>query len=112
MSRANRFPLPALKSETRSMKILNATADFATVNLAEICQRKLWESPYYFLKNLTCQCDDGVLTLRGQVPLMPLKQLAEKIVYRVDGVLEVVNRVEVVDPALVNASARAVRNAG
>jgi osmotically-inducible protein OsmY len=94
------------------MKILNAPAGFAAVNLADICQRKLRESPYYFLKNLSCQCDDGVLTLRGQVPLAPLKQLAESIVARIAGVHDVVNRIEVVDPARVNASARAARNAG
>ncbi len=94
------------------MKILDATADLATASLSDICQRRLRESPYFFLKNLTCHCDEGVLTLRGQVPLMPLKQLAEKIAYRVEGVIEVVNRVEVVDPALFNASGREVRNAG
>jgi osmotically-inducible protein OsmY len=94
------------------MKILDVMADVATIGIADIAQRKLRESPYYFLKNLTCDYDDGVLTLRGRVPIGPLKQLAESIVCRVDGVQEVVNRVEVVDPTLGHARHQAVRNAG
>jgi osmotically-inducible protein OsmY len=94
------------------MKILDRTTDVATIGIADIAQQKLRESPYYFLKNLTCHYDDGVLTLRGRVPMGTLKQLAESIACRVDGVHEVVNRVEVVDPTLGHAKHRAVRNAG
>ena len=94
------------------MKILDLMADVATIGIADIAQQKLRESPYYFLKNLTCRYDNGVLTLHGRVPMGPLKQLAESIVCRVDGVHEVVNRVEVVDPTLGYVTHRAVRNAG
>lgn len=94
------------------MKILEVMAEVATIGIADIAQQKLRESPYYFLKNLTCDYDEGVLTLRGRVPMGPLKQLAESIVCRVDGVHEVVNCVEVVDPALGHPTHRAVRNAG
>jgi hypothetical protein len=96
----------------RSMKILDLMADVATIGIADIAQQKLRESPYYFLRNLTCHFDEGVLTLRGWVPMGPLRQLAESIVCRIDGVHEVVNRVEVVDPTLGHATHQAVRNAG
>jgi hypothetical protein len=103
---------PPHAGNARSMKILDLTADVATIGIADIAQQKLRESPYYFLKNLTCHYDEGVLTLRGRVPMGPLKQLAESIVCRVDGVHEVDNRIEVVDPTLEHATHRAVRNAG
>ena len=98
-----------------SMKILDLMADVATIgiaDIADIAEQKLRESPYYFLKNLTCRYDNGVLSLHGRVPMGPLKQLAESIVCRVDGVHEVVNRVEVVDPTLGYVTHRSVRNAG
>ena len=59
------------------MKILDLTTDAATIAIADIAQQKLRESPYYFLKNLTCQFNEGVLTLHGDVPIFPLKHLAE-----------------------------------
>jgi osmotically-inducible protein OsmY len=94
------------------MKILDALADVGTIGIADIAQQKLRESPYYFLRNLACHYDEGVLTLRGRVPIGPLRQLAESIVCRIDGVHEVVNRVEVVDPTLGHVTHPAVRNAG
>ena len=54
----------------------------------------------------------GVLTLRGTVPLVQLRQFAESIVSRVDGVWRIDNQVEVFDPMTAPFSDRAVRNAG
>lgn len=105
-------PNPPDSGYDRSMKILDVMADVATSGIADIAQQKLRESPYYFLRNLTCHYDDGVLTLRGRVPMGPLRQLAESIVCRIEGVHEVVNRVEVADPALGQVTHQAVRNAG
>jgi hypothetical protein len=96
----------------RSMKILDLTTDAATIAIADIAQQKLRESPYYFLKNLTCQFNEGVLTLHGDVPIFPLKHLAESIVGRIEGIHEIINCVEVVDPTLAYTTHRAVRNAG
>ncbi len=53
-----------------------------------------------------------MLTLRGHVPYRQLKQFAESIVSRVNGVEEVVNRVEVLDPFAVPIRVQAARNAG
>ena len=68
--------------------------------ISELAQRKLRESPYFFLRWLTCQFDRGVLTLRGRVPNRRLREFAERIVMRVEGVQSVNNQVEVCDPAM------------
>jgi osmotically-inducible protein OsmY len=68
-------------------------------NIGELAERRLRESPYFFLKNIRCQFEAGVLTLRGRVPNRQLQKFAESIVFRIAGVEEVVNRVEVFDPS-------------
>jgi osmotically-inducible protein OsmY len=80
------------------MSILSFDRNLDCATVSQNAQRQLCASPYFFLRNLRCQVRDGVLTLEGQVPLEPLKQFAEAIVSRVDGVRRVVNRVEVQDP--------------
>ena len=55
-------------------------------SIGQLAQRRLRESPYFFLKSLECHFADGVLTLRGRVPYAPLKKFAEAIVWRIDGV--------------------------
>ncbi len=94
------------------MQILPITTEVALAGVAEIAERRLRESPYFFLKTVNCHFHNGVLTLRGQVPYRQLKHFAEAIVSRVAGVEEVVNRVEVFDPVMGQLSAQAVRNAG
>ncbi len=89
-----------------SMKI--AIVAPATDKIAELAERRLRESPYFFLKSLRCQVESGVLTLSGRVPYRQLRQFAESIVSRVEGVREVVNRVEVFNPS----AAQGVRSAG
>jgi hypothetical protein len=78
------------------MDTLRFTAATATCELA---QRRLCESPYFFLKRLTCHFNSGVLTLRGRVPHRQLREVAEKIVSRVDGIRSIDNQVEVSDPS-------------
>lgn len=70
-----------------------------TAAIGELAQRRLRESPYFFLRWLTCQFDRGVLTVRGRVPNRRLREFAERIVARVDGVHAVNNQVEVCDPS-------------
>jgi len=69
-------------------------------SVSQLAERRLQESPYFYLRALSCQFTDGVLTLRGRVPYEQLGQAAENIVARIDGVHEVINCVEVVDPQL------------
>ncbi len=80
--------------------------------ISERAERRLRESPYFFLKNIRCEFSAGVLTLRGRVPYGQLKQFAEQIVLRVEGVEHVINRVDVVDPYRNDANPSAARNAG
>jgi|EndMetStandDraft_5_1072996.scaffolds.fasta_scaffold358094_2 hypothetical protein len=68
-------------------------------SISELAERRLRESPYYFLKRLTCHFDRGVLILRGRVPHNRLREFAETIVARIEGVYAIENQVEVCDPA-------------
>lgn len=84
-----------------------------TATPAEIAEQRLRQSPYFYLKSLRCRYASGVLTLQGRVPYRQLRQLAEAIVARVDGVELVANEVEVVEPGYYGpTSAPAARNAG
>ncbi len=47
------------------------------------------------LKQVSCEMDDGVLTLRGRVPSYYLKQVAQAAVSRANGVRRIENRIEV-----------------
>jgi hypothetical protein len=62
----------------------------------ELAERALRSSPYLALRNVTCDGQDGVLVLRGCLPTYYLKQVAQAVVARVDGVGQIVNEVEVV----------------
>ena len=64
--------------------------------IAEIAQAQLRRSSYSELRDVHCDFQGGVLTLRGRLPSYHLKQLAQANVAKVPGVVEVDNRVEVV----------------
>ena len=68
--------------------------------VGELAERRLRESPYFYLKRLSCEWSMGMLTLRGCVPYEQFRRCAESIVARVDGVHEIVNAIEVIDPQL------------
>lgn len=60
---------------------------------AENCLR---HNSYLALKNVRCDYREGVLTLRGCLPTYYLKQMAQSVVARVEGVQRIVNEIEVV----------------
>ena len=60
---------------------------------AEMC---LQNSPYFAIQKISVRCELGVLILRGQVTSYHQKQLAQEAVAKIDGVVQVVNEVEVV----------------
>ena len=62
---------------------------------ADLAERALCNSPYLSLRNVACAYQDGVLTLRGCLPTYYLKQVAQAVVGRVEGVRRVVNEIEV-----------------
>jgi hypothetical protein len=59
---------------------------------------KLQQSCYQQVRCVSCQFHEGVLTLRGRVSSYYLKQIVQTLVFRMDGVVELNNRVEVVYP--------------
>jgi osmotically-inducible protein OsmY len=59
-------------------------------------EERLGASGYLALRRIRCECDGGVLCLRGCVPSQYLKQVAQAIAAAVEGVRRVDNRIEVV----------------
>jgi osmotically-inducible protein OsmY len=85
------------------MSILSFRKKLDSDSIVHSAERQLHESPYFFLRDVSCRVDRGVLTLRGRVPFSPLKRFAESIVLRVEGVQSVVNEIEVYNPARAGA---------
>lgn len=67
-------------------------------DVAKAAEARLRSSPFSALRNLSCECDDGVLILHGRLNSYYEKQLAQETVSGVEGVVQVVNRTEVVIP--------------
>ncbi len=63
--------------------------------IAEAASDRLRNSPYRALRGISCECDQGVLLLRGHLPSFYYKQLAQETVARVKGVSQVVNEIKV-----------------
>jgi hypothetical protein len=66
--------------------------------ITEMAERKLHSKPYQALKNVSCDWRDGVLVLRGRLPSYYLKQVAQEVVARLDGVEGMDNQIQVVPP--------------
>jgi osmotically-inducible protein OsmY len=73
-------------------------------DVTEQIKERLWGKPYLALEGIGCSLRAGVLTLRGQVGTSALKDIAEAVVRRIEGVGRVVNEIEVV-PAVTGGSA-------
>ena len=67
-------------------------------DVAEQAERRLRSHSYLALKNVSCEYREGVLTLRGCLPTYYLKQVAQAVVGRLDGVKRIVNEIEVTPP--------------
>lgn len=91
--------------------ILPIATELAARDIAKQAHESLCRSPYFFLRGVHCQFAAGVLTLRGNVPYRQLREIAESIVGRVEGVEQVVNALEVCDPYAATGPTR-VRTAG
>ena len=63
--------------------------------IAVAAKARLRQSLYSSLQGISCECDDGVLILRGQVPNFFQKQLAQESIRHLKGVAQVVNQIEV-----------------
>ncbi len=63
--------------------------------IAEAARERLQDSPYGSLAAVSCECDAGVLLLRGRLSSFYLKQHAQEAVAGVGGVTQVINEIEV-----------------
>lgn len=64
--------------------------------IVERAETTLRHNSYLSLKNVHCDFREGVLILRGCLPTYYLKQMAQSVVARMDGVLHILNEIEVV----------------
>jgi hypothetical protein len=61
-----------------------------------MAEAALRRSSYHAVHHLVCDCDGGVITLRGRVPSFFLKQVAQNVVHhRLQALVTVKNLVEV-----------------
>jgi len=77
--------------------------------VAELAEQRLKASPYFFLRYVSCEFAGGALVLRGRAPIPALLSVAESLVANIEGVVEIINCLEVGEPF---SGPRAARNAG
>jgi osmotically-inducible protein OsmY len=70
------------------------TLDVQDVTLA--ARERLRRSPYMPIRTLSCDYEHGVLLLRGRLSSFYHKQIAQETVSDIEGVLHVVNEIEVI----------------
>jgi osmotically-inducible protein OsmY len=63
--------------------------------IVEAATERLLNSPYLAVRGVSCECDHGVLFLRGRLSSFHQKQVAQETVARVKGVTQVINEIEV-----------------
>ncbi len=56
---------------------------------------RLQQNPYLAVRTVSCECDRGVLVLRGRLSTFYQKQVAQEAVAGLRGVEQVVNEIEV-----------------
>lgn len=74
---------------------LGQCADMEAIQAVE---SRLQESSYWHLRAVSCECIAGTLTIRGRVPTYYLKQIAQSVVRKIEGIKSVINLIEVVGP--------------
>ena len=64
---------------------------------AQAAERQLGESGYLSLMHVVCTCHAGVARLTGKVPSFHMKQVAQEIVGKTSGVVQVLTFSEVLE---------------
>jgi osmotically-inducible protein OsmY len=67
--------------------------------IVAIAEARLRASSYHAVRRVRCTYDHGVLALEGRLRTFFQKQLAQELVANIEGVKQVVNRVEVISRA-------------
>lgn len=65
------------------------------IPLTEQAEELLQRAPYVALRGVYCEHHEGVLILRGRVGSYYMKQIAQVLVARLDGIELIDNRIEV-----------------
>jgi osmotically-inducible protein OsmY len=63
--------------------------------IAEQARDRLRNDPHVSGRDVSCECEEGVLRLRGELPSFHAKQLAQEAVKDVEGVAGIINDIEV-----------------
>ena len=63
--------------------------------IAEAATKCLQNSPYHAVRGILCECDQGILFLRGHLTCFHQKQVAQETVASIIGVTRVINEIEV-----------------
>jgi len=69
--------------------------DLHSAVVIEVARKSLQKSPYTAIRNVSCDYDQGVLFLRGRLTSYHQKQAAQEAVRGLEGVVQVVNQIEV-----------------
>jgi hypothetical protein len=70
---------------------------YPQAGLQALAERALRSGPYRALQTLSCDCQGGVLVLRGCLPTYYLKQVAQEVVaHQVQGLARLDNQIQVV----------------
>jgi osmotically-inducible protein OsmY len=69
--------------------------DLRSTMVIEIARKCLQQSPYMAIRTVSCDYDQGVLYLRGQLNSYYQKQAAQEAFRDLEGVVQVVNQIEV-----------------
>jgi hypothetical protein len=74
----------------------DGTEVYTPTSMTELAETRLHSNPYLALKRVCCDYLDGVLFLRGWLPTYYLKQVAQEVVARLDGIGRIDNQIQVV----------------
>ena len=80
---------PGLSDESENLA-------FAHWESEKTAEERLRHSEYFELRNISCDFQEEVLTIRGRVPSYHLKQLAQSLLCEIAGILKLNNQLEVV----------------
>ena len=82
---------------TQSSSPINEQRDAlpTTCHIAIAAKERWASSGYSALKSIECECNDGVLVIRGVVPSYYFKQMAQESIRSLEGVTRIVNELSV-----------------
>jgi osmotically-inducible protein OsmY len=82
-------------SANRERRVATTGTTARERRIKEAAEGHLRRSGYLALRNIGCNCREGVVTLRGCLPTYYLKQIAQHVVAELEGVCGIINQIEV-----------------